>query len=53
MTDDFRAEFTERLARKRAKQEEDYCFDCKRWIETDEVGHLEHDKLSNRRVRDE
>jgi len=48
MTDDFRTEFTERLARKRAKQEEDYCFDCKRWIDTDDVGHQEHDKLSNR-----
>jgi len=48
MTADFRTEFTDRLARKRAKQEEDYCFDCKRWIDTDDVGHQEHDKLSNR-----
>ena len=46
----FREAYAEKL---RAKQEEDYCFYCKRWIEIDEVGHQEHDKLSNRRVRDE
>ena len=27
---------------------EDYCFDCKRWIDTDEIGHQEHEKLSTR-----
>ena len=48
MTADFRTEFTDRLARKRAEQVEDYCFDCKKWIDTDDVGHQEHDKLSNR-----
>ena len=29
-------------------QQEDYCFDCKRWIDTDEIGHQEHEKLSTR-----
>ena len=29
-------------------QKEDYCFDCKRWIDTDEIGHQEHEKLSTR-----
>ena len=29
-------------------QEEDYCFECKKWIDTNEVEHQEHDKLSTR-----
>jgi len=29
-------------------QDEDYCFDCKKWIDTDEPGHQEHEKLSNK-----
>ena len=29
-------------------QDEDYCFECKKWIDTDEQGHMEHEKLSNR-----
>ena len=29
-------------------QEEDYCFECKRWIDTDDPEHQEHEKLSNR-----
>jgi len=29
-------------------QDEDYCFDCKRWIDIDETEHIEHEKLSDR-----
>ena len=29
-------------------QDEDYCFDCKKWIDIDEPEHQAHEKLSNR-----
>ena len=29
-------------------QKEDYCFVCKKWIDTDDPEHQEHEKLSNK-----
>ena len=29
-------------------QAEDYCFVCKKWIDTDDPEHQEHEKLSNK-----